>query len=464
MGIAKMNKTTHISHHKDKSLNKLRHSCPKPKTEPTPIIFPSTEKMEILRDYQDEIAGKATTILKEFGLCYLSMECRTGKTLTALEVARRYGAKSVLFVTKIKAMPSVRSDYEMLAPSYSLAVVNYESVHKCCGQFDLIVCDEAHCMGAYPKPSKRTMAVKEIAKGKPVLFLSGTPTPESYSQIYHQLWISERSPFADYKTFYKWAAEYVHKRERMVNGYRITDYSDADRSLIENDTEHLFVSYTQEEAGFSTNIIEHVRKVPMSSKTCELYHALNSKKVAKYEDHAILGDTPAKLLDKLHQLSGGTVIAEDGTHLIIDTGKVEYVKKKFSDKKLALFYCYQAEFDLLKQSFPNWTDSPEEFQASSDKVFICQVRRAREGVRLDTAEALIFYSFEYSFLSYEQGRNRLVSKERIEAADVYFLCAVPGLDEVILEAVHGKKDFTLAYYRKKMGAGMSKKMKKLKGL
>lgn len=446
------------------SLNKPFQGSSQRETACYPTNYPPKVEKVVLRDYQEDIADKATTILSKFGLCYLSMECRTGKTLTALEVARRYGAKSVLFVTKIKAMPSVRSDYDMLAPSYSLSIVNYESVHKCSGKFDLIVCDEAHCMGAYPKPSKRTKSVKEIAKGKPVLFLSGTPTPESYSQIYHQLWVSDRSPFMNYKTFYKWAGEYVHKKERMVNGYRITDYSDADQALIKDEVEHLFVSYTQEEAGFSTNIIEHVRKVGMKFDTCNLFHTLKSRKVARWDDHTILGDTPAKLLDKMHQLSGGTVIAEDGTHLIIDTSKVDYVKQKFSDKKIALFYCYQSEFDLLKQSFPNWTDSPEEFQASSDKVFICQVRKAREGVRLDTADALVFYSFEYSFLSYEQGRNRLVSKERKEPADVYFLCSDLGIDDAILEAVHGKKDFTLAYYRKKNGEGLSKKMKKLKGL
>lgn len=459
-----MRKTSSTYKPRAKSLNKTCHSSSKPISASNPTNYPQESEKVVIRPYQNDIANKAVEILKDFGLCYLSMECRTGKTLTAFLTADRFGAKSVLFITKIKAMPSVKSDYALLKPSYSLEVVNYESVHKCSGEYDFIICDEAHSMGAYPQPSKRTIATKVVCKGKPVLFLSGTPTPESYSQIYHQLWISERSPFADYKTFYKWAADYVNKKEKMVNGCRITDYSDADRSLIEQDTSHLFVSYTQDEAGFSTNIIEHVRKVPLDFKTCVIYHELSSKKVAKEGEHAILGDTPAKLLDKLHQISGGTVIAEDGTHLILDTSKCEYVKQKFAGKKLALFYCYQSEFELLKQSFPNWTDSPEEFQASSDKVFICQVRRAREGVRLDTAEALVFYSFEYSFLSYEQGRNRLVSKERIEAADVYFLCAVPGLDEVILEAVHGKKDFTLAYYRKKMGAGMSKKMKKLKGL
>ncbi|MEG1565072.1 MAG: hypothetical protein RR365_15345, partial [Bacteroides sp.] len=86
------------------------------------------------------------------------------------------------------------------------------------------------------------------------------------------------------------------------------------------------------------------------------------------------------------------------------------------------------------------------FQASTNKVFISQVRRAREGVRLDTADALIFFNLEFSYLSYEQGKNRLVSKERTDPAEVYFICSDCGIEKKILDAVHGKKNFTLSYY------------------
>ena len=124
------------------------------------------------------------------------------------------------------------------------------------------------------------------------------------------------------------------------------------------------------------------------------------------------------------------------------------MKGYFKDRKIALFYVYQSEAELLQSVFPNWTDSPEEFQASSNKVFISQVRRAREGVRLDTANALIFFNLEFSYLSYEQGRNRLDSKERTSPADVYFLCSDCGIESKILEAVHGKMDFTLSWFGK----------------
>ena len=401
-----------------------------------------------LRDYQERISTSAAALLREKKICYLSMECRTGKSLTALAAAVKLGVKSVLFITKIKAKKSVEDDYRALHPNYELEVINYESVHKCVGKYDLVVCDEAHSLGAYPKPSQRAKAVKKVAKGKPVLYLSGTPSPESYSQLYHQFWICDYSPFAAYTTFYKWANDFVIKRQRMVNGYMINDYSTADKHKIDELTADVFVSFSQEDAGFSTNIVEHTLTVPMKQETANYFHQLQKDKVISLNGRAVLGDTPAKLLSKLHQLSSGTVIAEDGTHLILDTSKAEYIRRMFAGKKVAIFYTYQSEFDLLKNAFPNWTESPEEFQASTDKVFISQVRKARDGVRLDSADALIFFSFEFSYLSYEQGRNRLVSKERKDAAEVYFLCGDFGIETEILNAVHGKQDFTLSYYGK----------------
>jgi len=401
-----------------------------------------------LRDYQERISTSAAELLREKKICYLSMECRTGKSLTALAAAVKLGVKSVLFITKIKAKKSVEDDYRALHPNYELEVINYESVHKCVGKYDLVVCDEAHSLGAYPKPSQRAKAVKKVAKGKPVLYLSGTPSPESYSQLYHQFWICDYSPFAAYTTFYKWANDFVIKRQRMVNGYMINDYSTADKHKIDELTADVFVSFSQEDAGFSTNIVEHTLTVPMKQETANYFHQLQKDRVISLNGRTVLGDTPAKLLSKLHQLSSGTVIAEDGTHLILDTSKAEYIRRMFAGKKVAVFYTYQSEFDLLKSAFPNWTESPEEFQASTDKVFISQVRKAREGVRLDSSDALIFFSFEFSYLSYEQGRNRLVSKERKDAAEVYFLCGDFGIETEILNAVHGKQDFTLSYYGK----------------
>jgi hypothetical protein len=91
-----------------------------------------------LRDYQVDIANRAVGILSDLGIVYISMEVRTGKTLTALETARLYGAKKVLFLTKKKAISSILGDYENFGYQFELTVMNDESMHKLEDVYDFL--------------------------------------------------------------------------------------------------------------------------------------------------------------------------------------------------------------------------------------------------------------------------------------------------------------------------------------
>ena len=116
-----------------------------------------------LRDYQASEAIKGAKILKDKRILILNFEVRTGKTHIALDIAKHYDR--VLFVTKKKAIGSIESDYKNASHAFDITVINYESLHKVVGKFDLIICDESHCLSAYPKPSKRTKQLKDIVKG-----------------------------------------------------------------------------------------------------------------------------------------------------------------------------------------------------------------------------------------------------------------------------------------------------------
>ncbi|OAV63285.1 Type III restriction enzyme, res subunit [Bacteroidales bacterium Barb6XT] len=119
-----------------------------------------------LRNYQETISDSAAESLHTCGMAYLAMEVRTGKTFTALAASEKYGAKSVLFVTKKNALPSIEADYGTLSPAYALKAVNFESLHKVTGTYDLVIIDEAHSVGAaFPKPSKRAQELKGYARG-----------------------------------------------------------------------------------------------------------------------------------------------------------------------------------------------------------------------------------------------------------------------------------------------------------
>ena len=410
----------------------------------------------LLRDYQIDIASKGSEILKTHGLLCLFMEVRTGKSLTALEIARRNGYKSVLFLTKKKAVASIDSDYQRLSPGYKFHCTNMEQAAKLNpDEYDHVIVDESHSFGAFPKPSQRTLAVRKLCVGKPVTFLTGTPSPESYSQLYHTLSISSFSPFKQYTNFYKWAQHFVNvKKKRIGAGMLINDYSDANGDLIWKHIKHFCIMFTQAEAGFVAPVDEIILEVEMSIESQRIYREIEKHKLytrsipqSGREINATV-NSGGDLINKLAQISSGTLIFDDvPLGVIIDWSKATFIVSYFIGKKIAIFYRYKAELELLKAFFPNWTDSPELFNASTNLTFLGQIQSAREGVNLSSADALVMYNIDFSATSYFQARARIQSKERQGSAPLYWIFSKHGIERKVYQAVINKTNFTHSYYR-----------------
>lgn len=402
------------------------------------------------RDYQIQIIDKATAVITKHRFVYLSMQVRTGKTLTSLGVAQKLNVSRVLFVTKKKAISSIEEDYQKLKPQYNLTCINYESLHKVEGEFDFLVLDEAHTLGAYPKPSKRTKLVKElIKKNDPyVIIMSGTPTPESFSQMYHQVYGCPLNPFKEYKTFYKFAKEYVNVTQRIINSFHINNYDDGKPGILE-EMKPFMISYTQKEAGFKSEIKEHVLKVEMSELTYDWVKKMREDKLieGKKTDEVILGDTEVKKMSKIHQLFSGTVKMESGKSMVTDLSKAKFIRTEFKDNKIGIFYKFKAEYDALKQVYgDDLTTELNDFN-NTNKSIALQIVSGREGISLKEADCLVYYNIDFSALSYWQSRDRMTTKDS-KVSDVYWIFAERGIETKIYKAVTKKKDYTLRHFKK----------------
>ena len=405
-----------------------------------------------LRDYQTKKVEEGYSRLLQLNMVYLSMEVRTGKTLTALSLANKFtNKKGVLFVTKKKAINSIENDFKLLNPDYELTVINYESLHKMEKDFDIVIIDEAHSIGTYPKPSKRYKDLKTIVDRyaySKLIYLSGTPSPESESQLFWQFRLSDRfSPFNKYANFYKWAKEFVDVQKKNLGYATVNDYSQAYRDKIMDVLKPYFISYTQAQAGFNQIVNETVLEVKMKPKTYDLVKRLKRDLVIEGKTETILADTSVKLQQKIHQLCSGTVKFESGNSMITDNSKAVYIKDKFKGQKIAIFYIFKEEFNLLKETFTNWTASPEEFNENENLVFLGQIRSSREGVNLSSADSLIYYNIEFSALSYIQGKDRMTSKTRTKENKVFFIFSKGGIEKHIFSKVSNKLDYTNAYFK-----------------
>ena len=398
-----------------------------------------------LRDYQIEIANKAVDILKAKKIVYLQMQVRTGKTLTALEVCKLCYAKKVLFLTKKKAIGSIKKDYDLFGYKYDITITNNESMHLIKEvDYDIVIHDESHRFGSIPKPSVNAKTFKKKFSKIPLILLSGTPTPESFSQIYHQFWISNYSPFIQ-KSFYKWANEFVNVKKKRIGMFDINDYSDAYQDKIKAITDDYVITYTQQQAGFVSEVIEHVLYVEMSSTTTSLIKKLTNDLVVQGKDEVILADTPVKLMQKIHQLCSGTIKFESGNTQIIDDTKALFIKEHFKGKKLAIIYKYKAELELLNRVFEgNITESIDEFNATG-KHIVGQVTSIREGTNLSKADYIVFYNLDFSATSYWQAKDRMTTIDRLKN-EIYFIFSIGGIEKDIYKSVMKKKNFTTSIF------------------
>jgi len=426
-----------------------------------------------LRSYQQEISKQGLDKIRRYGMVYLAMEVRTGKTLTALNIAKTLSKDrpifNVLFVTKKKAIKGIEQDCELIG--LEVTVINYESVHKInLYPLDVIILDEAHGLGQYPKPSKRfkdiQMLLTKDSRFACIIYLSGTPSPESYSQLYHQFSVSKQfNPFKKYKNFYQWANDFVMVKKKYL-GYSqpINDYSEANKSAIDQVLRNYFITYTQDEAGFINKVEEKILTVQMADQTYKMCKRLKDDLVIQGKDHIILADTPVKLQSKLHQLFSGTIKFECGVRQVLDKSKAIFIRDYFKGKKIAIFYKFIAEFELLKEIFPEHTGEPMDFNKSDKLTFLGQIQSVREGINLSTGDCLVMYNIDFSAVSYWQGRDRLSEKNRTKENIVYWIFSKDGIEWKVYGVVKSKKDYTLNYFKKDYEIGTKSTNKSDQGI
>lgn len=439
-----------------------------------------------LRDYQKEKAQIGLEILRNHNIVMLGFDPRVGKTLTAISIANDYGAEDVLFITKKKAIPSIQKDCDTLA-EFDVTVINYESIHKVEKRvYDLVIIDESHNLSAMPRPGVRTKKVKEYVQDSPVIFLTGTPAPENYMQLYHQFWVTAYSPFLganfyeffkmygcvakefdvgashlkkDYsnklsmiKKWYKKKSWTISKKdpnyENLIKKLREDCVQDLKRAKAANDAilaavEPLIISLSREDAGFTQEAVHKKVWIDMPDDIRRLYNEMSKEGVVFGDSWISAASTAADKFGKMLQLCGGTILDDEGEMVIINDFKAREIEKRFAGlDKFAIFYKFRAERMLLEQVFEDFTDNPERFNSTDTRVFLGQFTSIKEGVDLRTSQCIVMYSADDSAAGLYQSMARLLSRDRTDPAPIYWIFCKGGREEKVFKNAMSKRVFT----------------------
>jgi hypothetical protein len=244
----------------------------------------------------------------------------------------------------------------------------------------------------------------------------------------------------------------VNITQKHLGYAKVNDYSNANKKAFWHLCRHYILTYTQQEAGFTTNVKEMVVEVEMQPMTYKIIERLKKDLVVKSSTtgKVILADTSVKLQQKTHQLCSGTIKFEDGTSKVIDNTKAVYIAENFKDYKIAIFYNFVAELEMLKSVIgQKLTTDLEEFN-NSDKWIALQIVSGREGISLAKADYLVMMNIQFSAVSYFQSKDRLTTKDRKENT-IFWIFAKDGIEQKIYNAVSKKLDYTNSLFKKHYG-------------
>ena len=336
--------------------------------------------------------------------------------------------------------------------SESFTVTNFHQVKNLpTKDFQLVVIDEFHryVSSASPKCTKKNLwkEIYEVTYNTPIIYSSGTPTPETYASIYSPLALSCKSPFKQYKNFTQWhndygiaydiIIEYDKIRKRVVR--KAKGWDKAQNTKIQKAIEHLKVTITQAEAGHVHFAKDKLHRIELSHRQQRIYNMIDKDKMYELpNNYTILADTAAKVLQKKHQIAGGfvnTVYDYDETITKIydftQLPKVQYIKDNFDIENTIIFAFYKAEQDYLKTIFPN----------------VESITKKSDGCDYSHFDTMVIYSFGFHAVTYTQIRARQMNfNTRKTDIIVHFL--ISGIDKYVYEAISNKKNFTASWYNK----------------
>lgn len=385
----------------------------------------------ITKLFKHQEVGKL--FLKNKTRACLFWEVGTGKTNTVISAVNDLPRGKLLILAPKCVISGMWEKYDDLPINHDYEFVSYEYVSRHAKEYstkyyDYIICDECHKLKSVKsKIGKvvRTLARKSVSY---VWGLTGTPYATSFLDVYGIfLNLGIREFENTYETFmheyyncdiiYVNSGRYIYRPASLKTG--MLDV------LIKRIGKHASVLRSEDCLDLPGLTVKEIEIEGM--RTQEYIDGL--KGIVTYADEHKETVNKLACVQKLHQMSNGFVY--DASHTAYPfkvNSKLEtcanLVEMELEERsKLIIVYLYQYDCDCLSALLSNmkisYTTNFDDF--SSAQVLLLQEQRAI-GVNLQAfTNCMIFYTYSYAYLEYNQAVGRIYRTGQKEPCTVYAL-------------------------------------------
>lgn len=396
----------------------------------------------MIKLYEHQEKGK-NALLKHKKYC-LFFEVGTGKTYTALSALCSLPPCKVLIVAPKRVLENVwKKDTAYDLSKYDVTYLNYEKIARdtkfTTNKYDVIILDEVHKLkGKTTKTSRKFRTV--TAKAEYVWGLTGTPVANNYADVYN---IYKNMNIVEFDMTYDefvWKYYYTKQMESS-SGFKFDILLNVKpfmlNELMTKIGKHSMVKEAKDCIDLPekrTNVVQIEGMI--NEKYLELKEGI--LKTAEYEKTMI----PLETLNKLHQAANGFFYDDYKIpHVICENKKLKELSDILEDmleetNRVIIVYQYQYDLEQLKQLKYDWTLDPNEFP--NKQILFLQYGQS-EGLNLQYCNQMIFYSYDYSFLNYEQMTGRIYRNGQKNNVTYTILISKGTVEEKIWWAISNKK-------------------------
>ena len=286
------------------------------------------------------------------------------------------------------------------------------------GGFDLVIIDEANYVKT--ATTNRWSTINTLIKPNTWLWMAtGTPASQSPTDAYGLVKMMHPTT----------APKYFGTFRDMVMS-KVTPYKWVAKSTAIETVNRLLqpaIRYTKDECLDLPDIVYTTRDVPMTKQQWKLYEQLRKHMAGQAAGETISAVNAAAGLQKLLQVSSGSVYTDDQSTVELDiTARFNVLLETIedTDNKVVVFVPYTNTLELLREkliakgysinliygkvSATKRADTIKRFQEQADpRILLIQPQAASHGITLHAADTIVWWGPIMSYETYVQANARI---------------------------------------------------------
>lgn len=428
----------------------------------------------------------AVDIAKLFDRFAFFFDTGTGKSLTALEIIRQKGVRFMIVCPKtlikgawlddartwypdmrllplsrnIKAdeykeladrwgvllprRPSQDDAISTLAPIAHACIINPESFkldrHKL-PLCDGLILDESTLVRNRNATTEALTAYADAVRY--CYILSGKPAPNGLMNYFGQMRLVDPAILG--KSFYAFRGRYFEQADRF--GHVWVPKQGAREAIADRIAMRSIDVRKEDALDLPERTFAQVR-IELPPKALKAYKQMERDAVAELESGLLSAPMQLTVMGKLRQMSGGTVVLDDGGLEVLHTAKLAALQEQvdeLGDRQCVIWAQYRHEVRDIAEHLrgngygvvtanseaPDVDDSVRAFKAGEVQFIVAHPSTLKFGVTFVNCNTAIYYSRDFDYEAWYQSCDRIYRKGQVNQCTYLSIVAEGTIDEDI---------------------------------